>query len=459
MTLSASLHKQRQGQAVVLGAGVAGLLAARALSERFRQVVVIDRDLLPSTPMPRKGVPQSRQLHVLLARGAAALDELFPGFLAELAAAGAVRGDNQADVHWHLDGHLLYPKPSGLIGYGASRPLIEHLIRARVAELPGVKIVDGHDVLGLVTDESRERVTAVRVLERRAGAAESSVTADLVVDACGQGSRASQWLRQLGYQVPPESHVRANVVYVTRHYHRPPDQRQGAAIVPFPGLPRGGAVVPQEQDRYAVVLFGLLGDEPPMDDEGMLAYAHTLAGPDAAHLLRSAAPLDQPVRMRYPASVRRYYEKLNRHLGGFLVIGDALCSVNPTYGQGMTVAALEALLLRKLLAQGTHRLPQRFFRQSAKTINDAWSMAAGSDLRFPAATGKRSPGHRALQAYLAAYRYGASIDPVLGERFVRVANLIDRPGRLLTPATALRVLRTTRHHSRRHGPDNATWRA
>ncbi|MET7549698.1 FAD-dependent monooxygenase [Streptomyces sp. NPDC005500] len=450
MTLNGSPQKQRHERAVVLGAGVAGLLAAGALSDRFAQVTVVDRDLLPPAPVPRKGVPQGRQLHVLLARGAAALDDLFPGFLDELVAAGAVRGDNQADVHWRLDGHLLCPEPSGLIGYGASRPLIEHLVRRRVAALPGVRIVDGHDVLGLVADEGRERVTAVRLRERRAGAPGRSVAADLVVDACGHGSRAGQWLRQLGYPVPPESRVRANVVYVTRRFQRDPDQRQGAAIVPFPGLPRGGAVVPEEENRYAVVLFGLLGEEPPTDDEGMLAYAETLAGPDAAHLLRSAAPLDQAVRMRYPASVRRHYEKLDRYLGGFLAVGDAFCSFNPTYGQGMTVAALEALHLRKLVAQCTHDLPKRFFRQSARTIGDAWSMATGGDLRFPAAVGKRRRIDRVLESYLDAYRFAASVDPVLGARFVRVANLIDRPSRLLSPGTALRVLRASRGRSRRH---------
>ncbi|MFJ7306075.1 FAD-dependent oxidoreductase [Streptomyces sp. NPDC099088] len=444
-------EEQRLDRAVVLGGSVAGLLAARALSEYFAEVTIVDRDVLPQRPVPRRGVPQSRQLHVLLARGAAALNDLFPGILDELSEAGAVKGDNQMDVNWRLDGHLLCPAPSGLIGYGASRPLIEHLVRRRVEALPGVKIVDGHDVLGLVADESRERVTAVRIRERRAGATGSSVAADLVVDACGQGSRAGQWLRQLGYPVPPESRVRANVVYVTRRFRRNPDQRQGAAIVPFPGLPRGGAVVAEEEDRYAVVLFGLLGEEPPIDDEGMLAYAEGLAGPEAAQILRSAAPIGQAVRMRYPASVRRHYEKVHRYLDGFVVVGDALCSFNPTYGQGMTVAALQALELRKLLAAGTHNLPKRYFRQSARTVGDAWSMAAGGDLRFPSAMGKRRPADRVLQGYLSAYRYAASMDPVLGTRFVRVANLVDRPSRLLSPGAMLRVLRTTNGRSYRSG--------
>ncbi|MFP8960685.1 FAD-dependent oxidoreductase [Streptomyces nanhaiensis] len=455
-----------RSHAVVIGAGLAGLTAARALADAYDRVTVLDRDTLPTDPAPRRGVPQSRQLHVLLARGAQALEELFPGFLEELLAAGATRADTQGEAHWYLDGHLLRPAPSGVISYGASRPRVEHHVRARVDALPGVEVRGRTEVLGPVTTPDRRRVTGVRVRPRADGAGdaggggEETVPADLVVDASGRGSRAPAWLEELGYPRPRQTRVRADVVYVTRHFRREPHHlggRSGVALVPFPGLPRGGAIVSERDDRFAVVLFGLLGEEPPADEAGMLAYAETLPGPDVAEVLRTAEPLNEPVRMRYPASTRHHYEKLDRHLGGLLVAGDALCSFNPTYGQGMTAAAQQAIVLRALLARGRERgwglergrgldadgLPRRFFRAAARVVDTPWLLAAGGDLRFPEAEGRRGPADGLLDRYLTRYRAAASVDPVLGRTFLAVAHMLQPPARLMSPGHVLRVLRAS----------------
>ncbi|WP_051717725.1 FAD-dependent oxidoreductase [Streptomyces megasporus] len=436
-----------RNHAVVIGAGVAGLTTARALGDTYERVTVIDRDAFPGVPAPRRGVPQSRQLHVLLARGALALDDLFPGFLDELVAAGATFADTQGDAHWYLDGHRVYRAPSGVISYGASRPLIEHRLRARVAALANVEIVESTEVLGPVTTPDRGRVTGVRVRPRAADTGETTLDADLVVDASGRGSRALTWLTELGRPRPERTRVRADVVYVTRRFRREPhhlDGRSGVALVPFPGLPRGGAIVSEEGGRFAVVLFGLLGEEPPTDHEGMSAYAESLPGPDVAEVLRTAEPLDEPVRMRYPASVRHHYEKLDRPLDGLLVTGDALCTFNPTYGQGMTAAAQQAILLRGLLAEGTHDLPRRFFRAASKVVATPWLLAAGGDLRFPEAEGRRGPVDGLLDRYLTRYRVAASVDPVLGRTFLAVAHMVEPPTRLLSPGHALRVFRGVR---------------
>ncbi|MBN3928922.1 FAD-dependent monooxygenase [Streptomyces verrucosisporus] len=441
-----------RSHAVVIGAGLAGLTAARALADAYERVTVLDRDALPADPASRRGVPQSRQLHVLLARGAQALEELFPGFLEELLAAGATRADTQGEVHWYLDGHLLRPAPSGVISYGASRPRVEHHVRARVAALPGVTVREGVEVLGPVATPDRGRVTGVRVrpLARDTEeAGEETIPAGLVVDASGRASRVPVWLEELGYPRPRQTRVRADVVYVTRHFRREPHHiggRSGVALVPFPGLPRGGAIVSERKDRFAVVLFGLLGEEPPADEAGMLAYAESLPGPDVAEVLRTAEPLNEPVRMRYPASVRHHYEKLDRHLGGLLVTGDALCSFNPTYGQGMTAAAQQAIVLRALLTRGRDAdgLPRRFFRAAAKVVDTPWLLAAGGDLRFPEAEGRRGPADGLLDRYLTRYRAAASVDPVLGRTFLSVAHMLQPPARLMSPGHVLRVLRAAR---------------
>lgn len=435
--------------AVVIGAGMAGLTAARALGDAYERVTVIERDALPAVPAPRRGVPQGRQLHVLLVRGARALEELFPGFLDELTAAGAVPADTQGEALWYLDGHLVRRAPSGLVSYGAGRPLVEHLVRARVAALPGVRFAEATEVLGPVVSPDGRRVTGVRVRPLRAAgaAAEEVLPADLVVDASGRGSRAPHWLAETGRPRPETTRVRADVVYVTRHFRREPHHLgglRGVAYQAHPGAPRGGAVLSVDGDRFAVVLHGQFGEEPPTDPAGMLAYAKRLPGPEAAEVLRTAEPLDEPVRMRYPAGTRHHYERLDRHLGGFLVTGDALCSFNPAYGQGMTAAAQQALVLRRFLAEGAGDLPRRFFRAAARAVDTPWLLATGGDLRFPEAAGRRGPADRLLDAYLTRYRAAASVDAALGRTFLAVAHMVEPPARLMAPGRVLRVLRGLR---------------
>ncbi|MEV0005002.1 FAD-dependent oxidoreductase [Micromonospora sp. NPDC050980] len=433
------------GRAVVVGASIGGLLAARALSETFAEVVLLDRDGLPAGPAARRGVPQGRQLHVLLARGRQVLEDLFPGLGAELSRRGAPTVDLHGEVHWYNDGHRMRRAPSTLHAFGMSRPLLEDAVRERVAALPGVRIVTEVEVTGLTTTEDRRRVTGVRT---RAGDGRvGALAADLVVEAGGRGSRSPHWLADLGYRPAPEERVDVGITYVTRAYRREPGQLDGllgALANAMPGQPRGGIVAPQEGDRFAVALSGMLGEQPPTDDHGMAAFAATLPAPQIAELLRTATPAGEPARMRYPASVRRRYERLRRFPAGFLVIGDALCSFNPVYGQGMTVAALEAQLLRTLLRRGPDRLARRFFRRAARVIDGPWSISVGTDLRFAEVAGRRTPTVRLVNAYVHRLHAAATDDPVLGAAFLRVLNLIDPPTRLLAPRIGWRVLRGAR---------------
>jgi 2-polyprenyl-6-methoxyphenol hydroxylase-like FAD-dependent oxidoreductase len=441
MADSASAH------AVVVGAGVAGLLAACVLSERYPRVTVYERDALPAGPGHRRGVPQGRQLHALHARGARALGELLPGFRENMIAAGGVLADAQGDMHWYLDDYLLKPARSGLEGVGLSRPALEWLIRSRVAKLPGVVIASG-DVTGLVpggVEGAGGRVAGVRV--RATGAEEAAaVPADLVVDAGGRGSRTRTWLAELGYPVPRTSRVRARVTYVCRSYARDPGQldgRFGTLVAPYPGRPRGGAVLRQEGDRFVVLLAGMAGAEPPTDEAGLLAFADSLACPDLAAVMRESAPLGDPVRYTYPESAWHHYEALGAWPGGFLVCGDAFSSFNPIYGQGMTIAALQALALRGLLnGRGAVGLERRYLRAAGQLVAGAWETSASSDLRFPEVEGSRRPGTALINAYAGKYRAAASVDPLLGQTFLRVANMIDPPARLLSPGHVGRVFRS-----------------
>jgi 2-polyprenyl-6-methoxyphenol hydroxylase-like FAD-dependent oxidoreductase len=438
--------------AVVIGASIAGLLAAAALSGSCPKVTLFDRDTLPAEPGPRRGVPQSRQLHALQARGVQALDELLPGLRDELVAAGGVLADMQGDIHWYLDDYLLKPARTGLEGIGISRPPLEWLIRSRVAALPGVTITDATDVVRLVTADDHVTGVTVRAARTR-DAAEETVAADLVIDAAGAGSRTPVWLPALGLDAPRTTRVRAGVTYVTRMYRR--DQKQldgrfGSLITPYPGRPFGGAVLRQEGDRWVVLLAGMVGTEPPLDEDGMIAYAEKFAGRDIAAVMRESAPLTEPLKYTYPESARNHYEKLGERLDGLLVIGDAYGSFNPIYGQGITIAALEALILRRLLSAaegggtggGSAGLARGYFRAAGKLVDEAWETSASSDLRFPEVEGRRRRGAGLINAYGEKFRAAASVDPALGETFLRVANMADKPAKLLSPGTVLRVFRS-----------------
>lgn len=431
--------------AVVLGASMAGLAAARVLADAYERVTVLERDALPAAAAHRKGVPQSRHAHGLLAAGRVALEELFPGLTDELVARGALSGDLQTEARWYNQGLRLRPGPGDLLALAVSRPLLEGCVRERVRALPNVQVIDRCDAAGLVATPDGQRVRGIRVLWRDDGSAEEVLEADLVVDATGRGSRSPVWLEELGYPRPTQDEVRIGVAYASRIYRRHPDHLDGdlaVAVAATVDRPRGGALLAMEGDRWMVTLNGYLGDQPPADPDGFLAFAASLPVPDIFEVVRHAEPLADARVTRYPANVRRRYERLGRFPDGYLVVGDAVCGFNPIYGQGMSAAALEALALRECLdADPGAGLAKRFFAEVARIVDIPWGIAVGADLRFPGVQGARTARVRLVNAYLARFHVAAATDPVLGGAFLRVVNLMDRPEGLLSPAIALRVLR------------------
>jgi 2-polyprenyl-6-methoxyphenol hydroxylase-like FAD-dependent oxidoreductase len=444
----AAMSRRIGDRAVVLGASMAGLLAARVLADAYAQVTVIDRDQLPETPMHRRGVPHGRHAHALLTGGQQALEELFPGLTAELIAHRAPTGDLLSRGRWYLNGHRLRQAPIGLVALSPSRPLLEGQIRARVRALPNVAFLDRCDILGLAATPDRRRITGVRALRRADGSTEQVLGADLVVDATGRGSRTPVWLEALGYARPETEQVRIGLGYATRTYRLLPDALDGdLAIVQAatPQQPRGGVLLLLEDDRWMVTLGGRLGDHPPTDPDGFLDFARSLWFPDIYEAIRHAEPLDDPVGFRFPVSVRYRYERLDRFPDGLLVMGDAVCSFNPVYGQGMSVAALEALILRRHLQQGAAPQPRRLFRDQARVVDVPWEIAVGGDLAFPGVPGRRTLKVRLVNAYIARLHAAAAHDAHLAGAFLRVAGLVAPPQSLLRPGVALRVLRASAH--------------
>jgi 2-polyprenyl-6-methoxyphenol hydroxylase-like FAD-dependent oxidoreductase len=431
-------------QAVVIGASVGGLLTARVLSEFYERVTIVERDVLPASGETRKGVPQARHAHGILVKGTEALEALFPGLRRALVAAGGLPGDVALDGSWTHGGRRHLRHESGLHGLLVSRPRLEGELLARVRAIANVRIVERTDVLGLVFTERGARATGVRVIARAPGAAEELLPADLTVDASGRGSRVPAWLAAAGRPAPSVDKVAVDIRYTTRVYRRHAAELGGAlfAIVSAaPDVPRAGVALAMEGDRWIVTAAGYLGDEPPEDPGAFAAWLGTLADPVLEALVRGAEPLPgNAVHHRMPASVRRRYERLKGFPAGLLVLGDALCSFNPVYGQGMTVAALEALALRDLLARGPRRLAQRFFRRAARIVEMAWSTAVVNDLGLASVPGRRTAGTRFLSWYLARLHAAAERDAVVSGAFLRVANLCAAPATILRPAVAWRVL-------------------
>ncbi|MGY4906118.1 FAD-dependent oxidoreductase [Streptomyces sp. 900116325] len=431
----------RRAHAVVVGGSIGGMLMARVLSESYDRVTVVERDRFPEHPSTRRGTPQGRQVHALLARGRMVLEELFPGLTEELVTAGAPLADMQSDMHWYQDGMLMKPVPSGLRGLGVSRPLLEHAVRSRVQDTAAVAFSEGCVVRGLTASRDGSRVTGVR-LSADGAAADSELAADLVVDMSGRGSRSPAWLEDLGHGRPAEETVRVRTTYVARIYQRESHHLGGRSLTAcsaFPGTPRSAIAIAQEGGRLTLSLGGWLGVTPPTDEAGALAYAESLAAPDFAEVIRTGKPLTEPALMRFPSSVRRRYEDLPSLPGGYLVAGDALCSFNPFYGQGMTVAALQAVLLKNLLDDDRTDPGPAFLRAASRVLDTPWTVAVAGDLRYPEVDGVRTAGMRQFADYLTRFRKAAQDDAHLGTLLLRVTNMIDDPAVLTAPDAAERV--------------------
>jgi 2-polyprenyl-6-methoxyphenol hydroxylase-like FAD-dependent oxidoreductase len=447
--LGAMAH--RRGHAIVIGASMGGLLAARAVAEHYDRVTVIERDELPEAAEPRKGVPQGRHTHALLARGREGLEQLFPGLTEELVAEGAIRGDIVADVIWFNYGCSLCNAPSALVGLAMSRPLLENGVRRRLLRLPNVCLRQCSEVEEPVFDHSQDRVAGVRVRSRDGADGVEALTADLVVDATGRGSRCAAWLNALGYAAPREEKIEVGVGYMTRLYRRRPEQLNGKFGALFAASRpdwRVGFIVAQEGERWTVTLGGYLGDHPPADEEGFLEFARSLQRPDIFQVIREAEKLSPLMPYRFGTNLRRHYAELDRFPQGFLVYGDALCSFNPVYGQGMTVAIMESLALRQCLAAGTDDIARRFFRAADRLIDIPWQIAVGSDLQHPGVQGKRPVPLRFFNWYIAQLFRAAQADVVLTTRFLETLNLIRQPAALLEPQMALRVWSGNRRRAR-----------
>jgi 2-polyprenyl-6-methoxyphenol hydroxylase-like FAD-dependent oxidoreductase len=432
----------------VLGASLAGLLTARVLSERFAEVVLLERDALPERPAPRKGTPHAVHPHGLLARGRQVLESLFPGFSDALIEQGAIAGDVAKDVAIDANGRRFAQGESGLMALAVSRLAIEAELRCRVRALPGIRIVTDVEVLAPVHDSSGGRVTAARYRPRAGVRDELLLAADLVVDCTGRGSRTPVWLRDWGYDQVPEERVVIGLCYTSAYFRRDAGVRPPLAAIigaATPELPRPYALIAQEPGedgsaRWVAAVGGYAGDHVEPTLEAIRDRACAVGVNEIASLAERGEAIGPVIRYGFPHSQRRHYERLQRFPRGYLLLGDALASFNPIYGQGMTAAACQAIALDAALAGGEDGVARRFFRAAAKVIDAPWQLAVGGDLALPTVPGPRPLAVRIINAYIARLQRAAAHDAQVALAFIRVIHLVAAPASLFAPWVFLRVM-------------------
>ncbi|MFG2793454.1 NAD(P)/FAD-dependent oxidoreductase [Streptomyces sp. NPDC048419] len=437
-------------RAVVIGAGIAGLLAAAAIARAARdaEVLLLERDVLPDGPENRRGVPQGQHAHLLMAGGLSAMEILFTDSLRErLIEAGAHRismGNGMLtlapDVGW-----LRRYRRNGPSMFTCTRALLDWVVREVLLEAPNVSIHQA-TVEGLLGD-------ALRVRGVRISGADTTLTseleADLVVDTTGRGSRNVQWLKDIGISEVKERKVDSGLTNATRIYRTPAGAETFPLTLvqanPYSGRPgRSAMVLPIEGNRWMVSAGGTRGGEPPSDEQGFLEYCLSLPHPIVGQLISSAEPLTDVVVSRSTSNVRRYFEKSPLWPEQFLVLGDALATFNPAYGQGISVAALGARDLYRALQQGgicSPGLTERVLHSVSRHVNTAWSTAVAMDVLYPEVRGGRPTiADRAAAAYVRRLTRAATSSWNAAAALWDITSLQAPPSRAVRPAALLATL-------------------
>lgn len=410
-----------------------GLLAARVLGDFYDGVTVVERDTLTDAGEQRRGVPQGRHFHVLWSRGAQELRRLFPGIHDDLVAAGAAVCDDGdlSRVSIRVAGHELsragkFSDPSAVTLHLLSRPLLEAEVRRRVSAIDNVEILDGHDVVEPIAP-TPQRVTGARIVNRETGV-EQRLDADLVVDAMGRGGRTPAFLEDLGYQRPVVERSTTSANYASLLMRIPEGiiKEKMTFVVPEPKKPTGGAFSMYEHDTWIFTLTRVADNEPPEDLTGMIRMATQFAPPALLRALKRGETISEISVFRYPGATWRRYDKVDRFPAGFLVFGDAICSTNPIYGQGMTVAALEARALHDALAEADGDLSRRFFALAAEQIGPLWASNQFNDRYMDDGNPEHAPSKELLD-FREAMLSAAESSPAMAEKLYRSMNLVDPP--------------------------------
>jgi 2-polyprenyl-6-methoxyphenol hydroxylase-like FAD-dependent oxidoreductase len=431
-------------RAVVIGAGMGGLAAAKAVAPFFDKVTVLERDALPEAAAPRMGTPQASHAHALLGSGERALQELFPGIGSDFRKAGAVIL-RDPDVVFERPGYDPFPRRDfGFETASLSRPAIERVCRRRLEAEPNVDIRPRARVVGLVASADRGTVTAVSYEDEREAAHE--LKADLVVDASGRAVPTLSFLDSIGAPKPRQTEIGVDVGYASAIFEPSDASRDWIGLFHFgmpPGEGRGALIFPIENDRWMVSVGRRPSGEMPSDIESLVAYTKTLRTPTAWEALRTAKPVTDVSRYGFPASLRRHFQELDLPRG-LIPIADSICRFNPLFGQGMSVAAMEAIMLGKLLAARRSAqdpldgLGADFLAAIQDTLEAPWGVAI-SDFAYAHTTGERPPDLAQRLQYSQALLHLAAQDADVHRLMVEVSQLMKPQSALGEPAIVERA--------------------
>ncbi|MEW2480735.1 oxidoreductase [Mycobacterium sp. NPDC049093] len=410
--------------AVVIGGSIAGLCAARVLADHFDRVTLYERDELPDEPVNRPAIPQGQHVHLLMARGAQELERLFPGLLDDMAGAGVPVVHNQPEsIHFAAAGHILGTGKglqNSFTAYVPSRGQLEWQIRRRVNAIPSVGL-EQRAVAYPQFDPDTNRVTGVVLHDSE------RVPADLVVDASGRGSRLPVWLQQWGFDRPRVDEVHVGVTYASHRVRIPPGLIAEKMVLVSATRDRqlGMGMLFHEDSTWTVTTFGVAKTEPPRDHAGICRLAETLLPPHISSAVQAGEPRGAMMFHRYPTCKWHRYDKLSRLPSGILPFGDAVASLNPTFGQGVTMTTIQAGNLRAVLGSGSTDVASRLAHATARSTYPVWLMNAVADHAEHGAQGHRPWWYRPLYGLFDQFLAAAETDPVLAEWFLRRTSLLD----------------------------------
>jgi 2-polyprenyl-6-methoxyphenol hydroxylase-like FAD-dependent oxidoreductase len=442
-------YESKREHALVLGGSLAGLLAARVLSDHFERVTLVERDLFPLAPESRRGTPQANHVHALMPRGRQIVEQLFPHLHEEMMADGAPLIDIGHDISWLTPQGWGVRFKSGLEVLAFTRPLLDFHVRRRLSTIANIRVLQDTEIVRLAEGQNNKVGGALLRARTTDGASvETILKADLVVDATGRASRAPDWLAELGYPKPTETVVNAYLGYASRLYEPPAELSRDWQCVFVQSAPpdekRGGLLFAVEGNRWLLTLIGGGHDYPPRDEEGFLEFARSLRSPILYDAIKKARPLSPIKTHRGTENRLRHFWALSNQPSNFVALGDALCAFNPVYGQGMTIAAMGVLELDSCLRDKkieSHNFSKIFHRRLANVTKAPWLLATGQDYRYLETVGGAiTRTTRFMHAYMDRILTLSTVDKTVRTVLLKVFGMLALPSALFRPRILRRVV-------------------